>query len=133
MANLFQRIRELIPTRGPIPAVCRNDDGALTNANYIFVTAPTSGTRVAPGFVVRGCSSTHEGHLEWTLLDRMGNPLANGHASGGSMGDLGYFSFPVSYSLPLRQIGHLVVTEEDVSDGEGNPPPRNVIPLVLQP
>jgi hypothetical protein len=36
-------------------------------------------------------------------------------------------------SVSQRQIGHLEVFEEDVSDGAGFPPPRDVIPLVLQP
>jgi hypothetical protein len=45
----------------------------------------------------------------------------------------GPFSFVVAYQVNARQIGHLEVFEVDASDGEGRPPGRNVIPLVLQP
>jgi hypothetical protein len=31
------------------------------------------------------------------------------------------------------QVGHLEVFEEDASDGEGFPPGRTILPLVLKP
>jgi hypothetical protein len=40
-------------------------------------------------------------------------------------GELGFDAGP--------KVGHLEVFEEDVSDGEGNPPGRTVLPLVLKP
>ena len=45
----------------------------------------------------------------------------------------GDFAFTVPFSVTERQIGHLEVFEEDVSGGEGFPPGRTVVPLVLQP
>ena len=39
----------------------------------------------------------------------------------------------MTYSLPAQEVGHLEVFEEDVSDGEGFPPGRTVLPLVLKP
>ena len=45
----------------------------------------------------------------------------------------GPFQFIVNFSVSERQIGHLEVFEEDASDGEGFPPSRNVLPLVLSP
>ena len=46
----------------------------------------------------------------------------------------GPFTFTVSYSVALRQVGHLEVLEDDPSGGEGTRrPTRNVIPLVLRP
>jgi len=41
------------------------------------------------------------------------------------------FSFEVSYPVSAAQLGHLEVFEVDASEGEGFPPGRSVIPLVL--
>lgn len=115
------------------PSVCSNEDGALTDASFIFVTSPKSGERVSSGFSVGGCSRTFESNVMWRLIARDGSELAAGHATGGGVDGPGAFSFDVTFSVTERQIGHLEVLEEDASDGEGNPPARNVIPLVLNP
>ena len=88
---------------------------------------------MSPGFTVRGCSRTFESTVNWKLKGRDGSELAMGHATGGGVDGPGAYTFTVSYSVSERQIGHLEVYEEDASDGEGAPPPRNVIPLVLKP
>lgn len=80
-----------------------------------------------------GCSRTFESTVVWKLKARDGAELASGHATGGGVDGPGPFSFTVAYTVAERQIGHLEVYEEDASDGEGNPPGRNVIPLVLAP
>lgn len=113
--------------------VCSNEDGALDDASFIFVTAPVSGARVRTGFRVTGCSRTFESNVPWRLLDRDGTELAAGSTIGGGVDGPDHFSFTVDYTIASRQIGHLEVSDEDVSDGEGYPPVRNVIPLVLQP
>jgi hypothetical protein len=59
--------------------------------------------------------------------------LASGFTTGGGVDAPAPFTFTVAYSVSQRQVGHLEVFEEDVSDGAGFPPPRDVIPLVLQP
>ena len=41
--------------------------------------------------------------------------------------------FSVAFTIAEEQIGHLEVYEEDVSEGEGFPPGRTVLPLVLLP
>jgi len=124
--------------QAPIPPpqsadVCSNADGALTDVAFLFVSSPRSGERVPTGFSVTGCSRTFESRVNWKLKARDGSELASGHAQGGGVDGPGSFSFTVNYSVPSRQIGHLEVFEEDASDGEGAPPPRNVIPLVLKP
>ncbi len=43
------------------------------------------------------------------------------------------FSFAVPYSVGEGQIGYLEVFAEDPSDGEGVPPGRTILPLVLNP
>lgn len=114
------------------PDVCSNDDGAL-EAAFVFILSPRSGERVESGFTVTGCSRTFESTVLWRLVDREGDEIAAGFAMGGGVDGPGPFSFTVDYPLSERQIGHLEVFEEDVSGGEGFPPPRNVVPLVLLP
>lgn len=112
---------------------CDNDDGAFNDAAFVLATEPEAGERVESGFEVAGCSRTFESNVQWKLLGRDGSVLASGNTQGGGVDGPGPFSFTVPYSLDNQQIGHLEVFEEDVSDGEGNPPGRTVLPLVLKP
>ena len=57
--------------------------------------------------------------------------LASGHTSGGGIDGAAPFRFSVEYKSAERQIAHLEVFEEDVSEGEGYPPPRAVVPVVI--
>lgn len=136
MYSFIERVRALLCRwlcgRGPA-GVCSNADGALTGASFVFVTSPTSGARVTSGFVVNGCSRTFESNVPWRLVDRQGTQLASGSTLGGGVDGFASFSFSVAFTVPARQIGHLEVGEEDVSGGEGFPPVRNVVPLVLNP
>jgi hypothetical protein len=113
--------------------VCDTADGALSDAGFVFVTAPAPGTRVDPGFRVEGCSRSFESNVPWELLGADGEPLASGAAMGGGVDGPGPFAFTVDYSVPARQIGVLVVREDDPSGGEGLPPKDNRIPVVLRP
>jgi hypothetical protein len=136
VASLLKRIRAAICRAicgEQTPDTCNNADGALTDRSFIFVTAPTSGARVESGFLVKGCSRTFESNVPWRLVDRNGNELATGATTGGGVDDFGAFSFAVTFSVTAQQIGHLEVIEDDPSDGEGFPPVRNVIPLILNP
>jgi Immunoglobulin-like domain of bacterial spore germination len=111
---------------------CANQDGALNDAAFVFTTSPSVGDRVTSGFEVKGCSRTFESTVNWKLVGRNGSELASGHTQGGGVDGAGPFSFTVNYSVPAQEIGHLEVFEEDASDGEGNPPGRNVLSLVLK-
>ena len=71
--------------------------------------------------------------MPWRLRDQDGTQLANGAAMGGGVDGPGPFTFTVNYSVASRQIGLLEVDEDDPSGGEGRPPVRNVIPVVLRP
>ncbi|MBY8975595.1 Gmad2 immunoglobulin-like domain-containing protein [Rhodobacteraceae bacterium NNCM2] len=117
----------------PAPANCENADGALSTASFVIAEKPVAGARVSPGFAVSGCSRTFESTVVWRLLGRDGTVLANGATTGGGVDGFGPFSFTITYAVPERQIGHLEVFEEDASDGEGFPPGKTVLPLVLQP
>ena len=120
------------PPPPPVDA-CAVGDGALQNASFVLATIPAAGDRVSSGFAVAGCSRTFESNVQWQLVGRDGTVLANGFTTGGGVDGPGAFGFTVAYTVPERQIGHLEVFEEDVSDGEGFPPGRTVLPLVLQP
>lgn len=112
---------------------CANDDGAYGDAAFVVATSPQAGARVQSGFAVKGCSRSFEGSVEWKLISREGNVLASGNTHGGGVDGPAPFSFTVAYSVDARQIGHLEVFEEDVSDGEGFPTGRTILPLVLKP
>jgi hypothetical protein len=112
---------------------CANDDGAFNEASFVVATAPAAGERVESGFEAKGCSRTFESDVQWKLIGRDGSVLASGNTQGGGVHGPGAFSFTVPYTVDVRQIGHLEVFEEDVSDGEGFPPGHTIVPLVLKP
>lgn len=117
---------------GPAVSVCDNSDGGLDGA-AVFVTTPVSGARVSTGFSVEGCSRTFESTVNWALYDRTGTKLADGFTSGGGVDGPASLQFEVAYSVDALQLGRLEVFQPDVSGGEGFPPPRDVVPLVLLP
>jgi hypothetical protein len=112
---------------------CANDHGAFDDASFVIATEPEAGERVESGFAVEGCSRTFESNVQWKLIGRDGSVLASGNTQGGGVDGPGAFSFTVPYTVGARQIGHLEVFEEDVSDGEGFPPGHTILPLVLKP
>lgn len=112
---------------------CDNDDGAFDEAAFVIATEPEAGERVESGFAVEGCSRSFESNVQWKLLARDGAVLASGNTQGGGVDGPEAFSFTVPYSVDEQQIGHLEVFAEDVSDGEGFPPGRTILPLVLKP
>lgn len=112
---------------------CTNEDGAFNEAAFVIATAPKPGERVESGFDVTGCSRSFESNVQWKLIGRDGSILASGNTSGGGVDGPGPFSFTIPYNVTVQQIGHLEVFDEDASDGEGFPPGRTVVPLVLKP
>ncbi|MGD9068862.1 MAG: Gmad2 immunoglobulin-like domain-containing protein, partial [Methyloceanibacter sp.] len=112
---------------------CSNEDGAFNDAAFVIATSPKPGERVESGFDVTGCSRTFESNVQWRLLARDGSVLASGNTSGGGVDGPGAFSFVIPYTVNVQQVGHLEVFEEDASDGEGFPPGRTVIPIILKP
>ena len=107
-------------------------DHTLPEAAMVIVRSPASGATVSSGFEVRGCSRTFESNVTWRLLDRTGAVLAEGHTTGGGVDGPAPFAFTVEYTVESRQLTHLEVDEEDASGGEGFPPPRTVLPLILE-
>ena len=107
-------------------------DSTLPEAAFVIVRSPESGATVASGFEVRGCSRTNESNVVWRLLDRSGAVIAEGFTSGGGFDGPGEFSFSVEYESTERQLAHLEVFEVDESEGQGFPPPRDIVPLWLE-
>lgn len=112
---------------------CVNTDGAFDEAAFVIATEPEAGERVESGFGVEGCSRSFESNVQWKLIARDGAVLASGNTQGGGVDGPAAFSFTIPYSVDALQIGHLEVSAEDPSDGEGFPPGRTVLPLVLKP
>ena len=106
-------------------------DDSLPDAALVIVTSPAGGEEVANGFAVSGCSRTFESNVQWRLLDRAGEELASGFAMGGGVDGPASFLFAVEYHSAERQLAYLEVYEDDVSEGQGFPPPRAIVPVVL--
>ena len=127
-----ETLEELEPIGGQVDAEAAPAcDDSLPDAALVMVHSPASGAEVASGFEVTGCSRTFESNVVWRLLDRAGEVLAMGHATGGGVDGPAMFAFTVEYESAERQLTHLEVFEEDVSEGEGYPPPRAVVPLII--
>ena len=69
----------------------------------------------------------------WALRARDGRELAAGHTSGGGFAGAAPFQFSADFEVREAALGHLELFEPDESGGEGFPPPRVVIPLLLTP
>jgi hypothetical protein len=115
---------------------CGGKSGSHTCSNagkaaFVFVETPRSGDRVSSGFTVKGCSSTFEGNVVWSLRSRTGRVLARGHTQGGSDAP-GPFEFAVTYTVAVLQVGQLEVDEPRVTS-EGFPPTKNMLPVLLGP
>ncbi|HKJ24584.1 MAG TPA: Gmad2 immunoglobulin-like domain-containing protein [Myxococcota bacterium] len=124
----------LDPRAAPAKASpCDPVDPVLAGSAFVLVTAPAPGARVASPLEVRGCSRTFESNVVFELRGRDGRPVASGHTSGGGVDGAASFAFSAAFSVPEAQLGHLVVFAVDASDGEGFPPGRAVVPLVLLP
>ena len=117
----------------PGASPCTPPDSALEGAAFVIATTPRAGEAVTSGFAVRGCSRTFESNVQWQLTDRKGRVLARGFTSGGGVEGGKPFAFVVDFQVSERQLGYLEVSAPRVSETEGFPPGRTVLPLVLVP
>lgn len=115
------------------PDPCAPLDPLLAASSFVVVTQPAPGARVASPLVVRGCSRSFESNVVWELRARDGRVLDAGHTTGGGVAGAASFAFSADFRLSAAELGHLTVFEPDASDGEGFPPGRSVIPLLLLP
>ncbi len=117
----------------PVSDVEFGCNGGLPDASLVIVRLPVGGTEVKSGFTVRGCSRTFESNVQWQLLARSGEVISSGHTSEGGYDGPANSQFTVVYKVAEPQIASIEVFEGDVSEGEGYPPPRAVVPLILSP
>ena len=98
--------------------------------------------RCAPGFVVIADDDPAIGAIPRDLGKSVGaadaglftgRVLASGHTSGGGYSGAAPFEFSAYFEISEAEAGLLEVFEPDVSDGEGFPSPRTLIPLALIP
>ena len=108
--------------------ICGN---ALPDGSLVIVRSPAAGDEVESGFMASGCSRTFESNVQWRLLGRSGELLSSGHTSGGGYDGPAPFRFSVEFEAAERQVALLEVFEEDVSEGEGYPPPRAIVPVII--
>ena len=112
---------------------CDGIDPVLSASSFVLVVTPTEGLRTASPVLVRGCSRTSESNVVWELRGRDGRVLGSGHTSGGGFSGLAAFEFSAEFTVSEPEVGQLEVSEVDDSDGEGFPPSRTILPLVLIP
>lgn len=110
---------------------CDPVDPVLADASFVVVVEPLVGARSASPLRVRGCSRSFESNVVWQLRGRDGSLLSSGFTSGGGVEGAAPFSFTASFETSGPQVGSLEVFETDASEGEGFPPGRTVIPVVL--
>jgi germination protein M len=103
---------------------------------FIQINSPSPGARISGGgskgspVVVRGCSSTFEGTLNWDLKTKDGVTISAGVAQGGSLRP-----GPFRFTIPPPSVGEgLAVLQvyEPPASGEGGPTSRASVPVVLQ-
>lgn len=117
---------------GPADA-CDPIDPLLARSAFVLVTAPAAGARSASPLRVAGCSRTFESNVLWALRGRDGRVLDAGHTRGGGVDGPGRFAFSADFAVDAAELGVLDAWEEDASGGEGHPPPRMLVPVVLLP
>jgi len=84
----------------------------------ILVEAPSPGSKITDGTVLRGESNTFEATVEWVVADGAGLIVASGFttASAGS-GTWGRFATPLDLPSGLNGSGALIVFETSAKDG----------------
>ena len=106
-------------------------DDNLPDASLVIVSSRVGGAEVSSELEVSGCSRTFEANVQRGLVGRTGELLASGFTSGGGIDGAAPFTFTVEHGSAEPQIAHLEVYEEDVSEGEGFPPPRAIVPVMI--
>jgi len=112
---------------------CAPVDPVLADSAFVVVVEPAPGQRVRSPFDVHGCSRAFESNVVWELRARDGRTLDSGHATGGGAAGAGELHFAASFRVAEPQLGHLEVFAPEVSETEGFPGGRSVIPVVLLP
>ena len=106
-------------------------DDTLPDNSLVVVGSPSAGEAVESGFMVSGCSRTFESNVQWRLLGRSGEVLSSGHTTGGGVYGPAPFGFSVEFAVAERQVAARSL-RKDTSEGDGFPPPRVVVPVIVE-
>jgi hypothetical protein len=106
-----------VPTGRPVPAAAADD--TLT---AVSITSPVDGASTGSPFTVRGTASAFEANVQWELLGDSGTVVRSGFATARECCTTSPYTFRVAAPPGTYT---LVVHDEDVSDGEGNPPTQD--------
>jgi len=112
---------------------CADLDPALASSSFVIVRDPEAGERVTSPMRLAGCSRTYESNVVWELRGRDGRILASGFTSGGGVDGPAAFETSADFTVTSAEVGELEVYMPDASEGEGFPPPRAVLQVVLTP
>ncbi len=110
---------------------CRSLDPVVAGSSFVVVTHPRIGQRVRSPLVVVGCSRTFESNVLYQLNGRDGRVIAQGRTTGGGADGAGEFFVEIVYAIEEDEVATLEVRGSDPSGGEGFPPSRVVMPVVL--
>ena len=112
---------------------CAALEPSLAESSFVLVQSPAAGQRAMSPMRLYGCSRTFESNVVWELRGRDGRLLSSGHTMGGGVSGAAAFETDIEFDISVPEVGRLEVFEEDMSDGEGFPPTRTVLPIVLAP
>lgn len=120
---------------GPVDdsAPCSSLDPTLASSSFIVVRAPSAGARSPSPMRTVGCSRTFESNVVWELRGRDGRLLASGSTTGGGVDGPAPFTFSAEFDVSEAEVATLEVFMPDASGGEGFPPPRTELQVVLTP
>lgn len=120
------------PTATSQPATDPCAASGLDAFAFIFVTSHASGSTLASGDTVEGCSNTFEATFQYELLDSQSAVLDDGFGTATcGTGCVGTWSFSPSFSVSAQEVGTLRVYASSAQDGSDTL--VNSIPVLLQP
>jgi uncharacterized protein YecT (DUF1311 family) len=115
-----------------VPAGEGHCTGLPVSTSFVVVREPAAGARVSGRVTVEGCSRTFESHVVWRLAGRDGATAREGFTSGGGVDGPGAFSFALDLGGLAPGLYHLEVSEPLVTEEEGFPPSRTVLPVIVE-
>ena len=118
---------------GTSPVACTGLDPTLAESSFVLLLEPRAGSRATSPLQVHGCSRTFESNVLWELRGRDGRVLNEGYATGGGVDGAAAFEVSIDFTVSAPEVGQLEVFEEDASGGEGFPPSRAIVAVVLMP
>jgi Immunoglobulin-like domain of bacterial spore germination/Sporulation and spore germination len=115
-------------------------DGPVDRQDYmdlfpiILVEQPLIGDRVTSPVTISGVANVFEANVLVEVLDQDGRQVGFDFTTATcGTGCYGDYMIDLAFDVGTEQLGTIVVSESDPSDGEGPPPDRVEIPVTLAP